>query len=160
MPNTYRIVTAQGMQLKFVSIPEALMGTTAETLIMKEVHGVTPQIQRPAGSTAVCLVVEINLDLVGFEGAITNHITLNVDYGVLSLYVTSYAPRTGERSMYNVGNLFPEEPVIPEGEGCYEGDGTSYRGAMSETISGKKCQFWTSMEPHKHSKTPQKFPKA
>ncbi|XP_051511661.1 plasminogen isoform X1 [Myxocyprinus asiaticus] len=54
----------------------------------------------------------------------------------------------------------PEEPVIPDGEGCYEGDGSSYRGAMSETISGKKCQFWTSMEPHKHSKTPQDFPKA
>ncbi|ROL52489.1 Plasminogen [Anabarilius grahami] len=54
----------------------------------------------------------------------------------------------------------PEEPVIPEGEACYEGDGTSYRGAMSETISGKKCQFWTSMEPHRHSKTPQNFPKA
>jgi len=48
------------------------METTAETLIMKEVHGVTPQIQRPAGSTAVCQVVEINLDLVCFEGAITN----------------------------------------------------------------------------------------
>uniref|UniRef100_A0A8C1G877 Plasminogen n=1 Tax=Cyprinus carpio TaxID=7962 RepID=A0A8C1G877_CYPCA len=54
----------------------------------------------------------------------------------------------------------PGEPVIPEGEECYEGDGSSYRGAMSETISGKKCQFWTSMEPHQHSKTPQNFPAA
>ncbi len=60
------------MQLKFVSILEALIRTTAETLIMKEVHGVTPQIQRPAGSTAVYLVVEISLDLVGVEGAVTN----------------------------------------------------------------------------------------
>lgn len=59
------------MQLNFVSIPEALIKTTAETLIMKEVHGVTPQIPRPAGSTAVFLVVEINLDLVCFEGVIT-----------------------------------------------------------------------------------------
>ncbi|XP_056620632.1 plasminogen isoform X1 [Triplophysa dalaica] len=53
----------------------------------------------------------------------------------------------------------PEDPIIPVGEECYEGDGSSYRGVMSETISGKKCQFWTSMEPHKHSKTPQNFPK-
>lgn len=71
MPYIYRIVTTQGIELKFVFIPEALIRTTAETLIMKEVHGVTPQIPGPAGSTAVCQVVEINLDLVCFEGVIT-----------------------------------------------------------------------------------------
>ncbi|XP_076128071.1 plasminogen-like [Alosa pseudoharengus] len=54
----------------------------------------------------------------------------------------------------------PEEPVIPEMEDCYTGDGTSYRGAMSETISGKKCQIWSSMDPHRHQKTPQDFPQA
>uniref|UniRef100_A0AAY5EI01 Plasminogen n=1 Tax=Electrophorus electricus TaxID=8005 RepID=A0AAY5EI01_ELEEL len=53
-----------------------------------------------------------------------------------------------------------EEPIIAPAEDCYEGDGSSYRGVMSETISGKKCQFWTSMEPHAHQKTPQKFPNA
>ncbi|XP_062858491.1 plasminogen [Trichomycterus rosablanca] len=52
----------------------------------------------------------------------------------------------------------PDEPVIAPIEDCYEGDGSSYRGVTSETISGKKCQFWTSMEPHKHTKTPQQFP--
>uniref|UniRef100_A0A3Q3Q4N6 Kringle domain-containing protein n=1 Tax=Monopterus albus TaxID=43700 RepID=A0A3Q3Q4N6_MONAL len=45
-------------------------------------------------------------------------------------------------------------------ENCYEGDGSSYRGITSETISGKKCQAWSSMTPHTHSKTPQKFPNA
>ncbi|KAF4071076.1 hypothetical protein AMELA_G00280820 [Ameiurus melas] len=54
----------------------------------------------------------------------------------------------------------PEEPVIAPAEDCYTGDGSLYRGVMSETISGKKCQFWTSMEPHKHEKTPQTFPNA
>uniref|UniRef100_A0A4W4FYS0 Kringle domain-containing protein n=1 Tax=Electrophorus electricus TaxID=8005 RepID=A0A4W4FYS0_ELEEL len=53
-----------------------------------------------------------------------------------------------------------EEPIITPAEDCYERDGSSYRGVMSETISGKKCQLWTSMEPHAHQKTPQKFPNA
>ncbi|XP_076872226.1 plasminogen-like, partial [Brachyhypopomus gauderio] len=52
------------------------------------------------------------------------------------------------------------EQVIAPTEDCYEGDGSSYRGGMSETISGKKCQNWASMEPHSHSNTPQKVPKA
>ncbi|XP_076612809.1 plasminogen [Chaetodon auriga] len=55
----------------------------------------------------------------------------------------------------------PGEPVIPpEEEDCYEGDGTSYRGITSETISGKRCQSWSSMTPHSHGKTPQAFPNA
>ncbi|XP_029352647.1 plasminogen [Echeneis naucrates] len=55
----------------------------------------------------------------------------------------------------------PDDPMIPpEEEECYEGDGSSYRGITSETISGKKCQAWSSMSPHNHEKTPQKFPTA
>ncbi|KAK7907740.1 hypothetical protein WMY93_016352 [Mugilogobius chulae] len=55
----------------------------------------------------------------------------------------------------------PDEPVIPpEEENCYEGDGSSYRGVTSETVSGKKCQAWSSMSPHRHNKTPQSFPLA
>ncbi|KAF1376903.1 hypothetical protein PFLUV_G00216310 [Perca fluviatilis] len=55
----------------------------------------------------------------------------------------------------------PDEPLIPtEEEDCYEGDGTSYRGVTSETISGKRCQSWSSMSPHTHQKTPQNFPNA
>uniref|UniRef100_A0A8C9RW30 Plasminogen n=1 Tax=Scleropages formosus TaxID=113540 RepID=A0A8C9RW30_SCLFO len=54
----------------------------------------------------------------------------------------------------------PIEPVIAPTTDCYEGNGTTYRGVTSETISGKKCQFWTSMLPHSHRKTPQNYPKA
>uniref|UniRef100_A0AAQ4P7Y1 Plasminogen n=1 Tax=Gasterosteus aculeatus aculeatus TaxID=481459 RepID=A0AAQ4P7Y1_GASAC len=53
------------------------------------------------------------------------------------------------------------EPVIPpEEEDCYKGDGTSYRGVTTETVSGKKCQSWSAMTPHKHQKTPQIYPQA
>ncbi|XP_033976926.1 plasminogen [Trematomus bernacchii] len=55
----------------------------------------------------------------------------------------------------------PDEPVIPvEEEDCYEGDGTSYRGVTTESISGKRCQRWSAMTPHSHKKTPQAFPQA
>lgn len=49
---------------------------------------------------------------------------------------------------------------IPLVEDCFQGSGTNYRGTASLTISGKKCQRWSSMAPHHHSKTPEKFPLA
>ncbi|KAF6723175.1 Plasminogen [Oryzias melastigma] len=56
----------------------------------------------------------------------------------------------------------PDEAVSPpvEDNDCYEGNGGSYRGVTSETISGKKCQMWSSMSPHSHNKTPDNFPDA
>ncbi|XP_056283620.1 plasminogen isoform X2 [Pseudoliparis swirei] len=55
----------------------------------------------------------------------------------------------------------PDEPVIPpQEEDCYDGDGTSYRGVTSETISGKRCQSWSAMTPHNHRKIPRNFPTA
>ncbi|XP_004449855.1 plasminogen isoform X2 [Dasypus novemcinctus] len=53
--------------------------------------------------------------------------------------------------------LSEQTPVVQE---CYQGNGQSYRGTSSTTITGKKCQSWTSMTPHKHEKTPEKFPEA
>nr|O18783.1 RecName: Full=Plasminogen; Contains: RecName: Full=Plasmin heavy chain A; Contains: RecName: Full=Activation peptide; Contains: RecName: Full=Plasmin heavy chain A, short form; Contains: RecName: Full=Plasmin light chain B; Flags: Precursor [Notamacropus eugenii]AAB65760.1 plasminogen [Notamacropus eugenii] len=50
-----------------------------------------------------------------------------------------------------------QSPVIQE---CYEGKGENYRGTTSTTISGKKCQAWSSMTPHQHKKTPDNFPNA
>ncbi|XP_074165484.1 plasminogen isoform X1 [Sminthopsis crassicaudata] len=50
-----------------------------------------------------------------------------------------------------------QSPVIQE---CYTGNGQSYRGTSSTTISGKKCQPWSSMIPHRHEKTPDNFPNA
>ncbi|XP_023583752.1 plasminogen isoform X3 [Trichechus manatus latirostris] len=52
----------------------------------------------------------------------------------------------------------PEQtPVVQE---CYHGNGQSYRGTSSITITGKKCQPWLSMTPHLHQKTPEKYPDA
>ncbi|KAM9355928.1 plasminogen [Pholidichthys leucotaenia] len=63
-------------------------------------------------------------------------------------------PRCGDTSA-------PDDPVIPPDEDdCYVGDGSTYRGITSETVSGKKCQMWISMTPHRHSKTPTKYPDA
>ncbi|XP_071405510.1 plasminogen-like isoform X2 [Pithys albifrons albifrons] len=49
---------------------------------------------------------------------------------------------------------------IPLTEECYQGKGQSYRGTTSITASGKKCQAWNSMFPHRHEKTPDRFPDA
>uniref|UniRef100_A0A8C9DR42 Plasminogen n=1 Tax=Prolemur simus TaxID=1328070 RepID=A0A8C9DR42_PROSS len=48
-------------------------------------------------------------------------------------------------------------PVVQE---CYQGNGQSYRGTSSITITGRKCQSWSSMIPHRHEKTPEKYPNA
>ncbi|KAM6355363.1 plasminogen-like [Podargus strigoides] len=54
-----------------------------------------------------------------------------------------------------------DTPVqVPLSEECYRGKGQSYRGTASITASGKKCQAWNSMFPHRHEKTPDRFPNA
>ncbi|XP_054826131.1 plasminogen isoform X2 [Eublepharis macularius] len=54
--------------------------------------------------------------------------------------------------------VFPEQAATVED--CYQGTGVNYRGTMSSTITGKKCQAWRSMSPQRHNKTPSTFPQA
>ncbi|XP_061097606.1 apolipoprotein(a)-like [Conger conger] len=52
----------------------------------------------------------------------------------------------------------PKPPTILEEPTCATGDGSAYRGTISETRSGKTCQLWASQNPHEHSRTPEKYP--
>uniref|UniRef100_A0A8C5JCC4 Kringle domain-containing protein n=1 Tax=Junco hyemalis TaxID=40217 RepID=A0A8C5JCC4_JUNHY len=52
----------------------------------------------------------------------------------------------------------PEQAEVTEE--CYQGNGVTYRGTASFTRSGKKCQAWSSMSPHRHNKTAKNYPNA
>ncbi|XP_055362620.1 apolipoprotein(a)-like [Betta splendens] len=41
---------------------------------------------------------------------------------------------------------------------CTTGDGSAYRGSISETWTGRSCQSWSVQSPHEHSRTPQNYP--
>ncbi|XP_078412858.1 plasminogen-like isoform X2 [Cetorhinus maximus] len=51
---------------------------------------------------------------------------------------------------------------VPANEGgstdCFNGNGYNYRGTTAVTLSGKRCQEWDSMTPHRHEKTSHNFP--
>ncbi|XP_035667019.1 plasminogen-like [Branchiostoma floridae] len=43
---------------------------------------------------------------------------------------------------------------------CQVGDGTSYRGTVAVTRTGRTCQRWDSQTPHGHDRTPANYPQA
>lgn len=76
----------------------------------------------------------------------------------LSLLHTSLRPRHYSLTSSTSFSVPPEQtPVVQE---CYHGNGQSYRGTSSTTITGRKCQSWSSMTPHRHLMTPGKVPNA
>ncbi|KAI4567575.1 hypothetical protein MJT46_008788 [Ovis ammon polii x Ovis aries] len=59
----------------------------------------------------------------------------------------------------DVPRCIPPEQT-PVAQDCYHGNGQGYRGTSSTTVTGRKCQSWSSMIPHRHQKTPESYPNA
>ncbi|XP_032072621.1 plasminogen-like isoform X2 [Thamnophis elegans] len=73
--------------------------------------------------------------------------------------VTAAVPVVPPQISPQVPQQEPQQ-VPQQGDDCYNDNGSSYRGTTAVTITGKKCQAWISMRPHRHSKTPSAFPDA
>lgn len=58
----------------------------------------------------------------------------------------------------NITRCGEEPPAIETETECYTGKGHNYRGTVSTTISGEVCQDWSSLIPHKHTRTPSNYP--
>ncbi|XP_067900721.1 plasminogen [Heterodontus francisci] len=75
-------------------------------------------------------------------------------------YTTNTNTRWEYCQVQKCGHLHP----VPVNEGgptdCFNGNGHDYRGTTSVTRSGKRCQEWDSMTPHRHKKTSRNLPDA
>lgn len=68
-------------------------------------------------------------------------------------------PPTGELEINNIREDKPEWwSNLPKEEIFKEKNGSDYRGFQNKTVTGKKCQKWTSRSPHKHVYNPDKYP--
>lgn len=58
-----------------------------------------------------------------------------------------------------IARIQSEQVIQNDGITCVDGqlvgNGESYIGTLSTTVSGKTCQRWDSQTPHAHSRTPQ-----
>ncbi|ETE67742.1 Plasminogen, partial [Ophiophagus hannah] len=73
--------------------------------------------------------------------------------------VTGTVPVVPPQVPPQVPQKVPQQ-VLQQVDDCYYDNGSSYRGTTAVTTTGKKCQAWISMRPHRHSKTASAFPDA
>ncbi|XP_035697815.1 uncharacterized protein LOC118430888, partial [Branchiostoma floridae] len=59
----------------------------------------------------------------------------------------------------NTGGFFINKLLVLT-ESCQEGNGTSYRGTVAVTETGRTCQRWDSQTPHGHNYTAANYPSA
>ena len=59
----------------------------------------------------------------------------------------------GAAALESVGRALSEAPGVPSDIGCYLGNGASYEGGATLTVSGQVCQAWASTTPHSHGYT-------
>ncbi|XP_078579894.1 A disintegrin and metalloproteinase with thrombospondin motifs 20-like [Branchiostoma floridae x Branchiostoma japonicum] len=64
----------------------------------------------------------------------------------------------GEGGPYGNNVYQITDPLADPSETCQDGDGTSYRGIVAVTTSGRTCQAWDSQTPHEHSRTAANYP--
>lgn len=85
-----------------------------------------------------------------FHDAVSN-VLVNLKHKVLCQMISS--------SLIGQCFLVATEPptIVPELT-CTSGEGSSYRGTIAVTVSGKTCQDWASQSPQKHSRTSENYP--
>jgi kringle domain-containing protein/hormone receptor domain-containing protein len=51
-----------------------------------------------------------------------------------------------------------DDACVPPPETCSESDQNDYRGLVNVTRGGLTCAKWTSQSPHRHTRTPERYP--